>query len=724
MADTIGDVFSRGYRSGRAIGDDFSEWKYSRGERKVRQRVEQEAKAAGQTVDEYLTGSAEGALENRLAQVEAELRDLYSTSGAARRGVTDRSGSALNTSATSRLQTDVATGIGRRASSAELAGKPGDAAGVLARGAAAFGDRDMTRQYVREGNQIANATGATGADGAIDPLKFYAGQASEQARYGEGTQSMESTAKVREMRYQIGGRAMSAAAQMLANIDKFERDQVIGTLQGALDYFPDFGDAQVQSRPNGDVWVQFSGGAAFPVVENGKVSDEAYTAMASIASDPGSFLPAKMKEFSDTRAANAEMTQFATKEALEATTKVITDMTAISPDLGKATEALTVAQQNAAKSGWQTEKLEEGATYLRSRDGQQIVLRANPAGARDPQTNQLLPPVTVTTPDGRPINMEQLDSSVQQVAQAQIQMVTEVAKLGSDAQIRMAQVKLQALGQIFSGYGVNVNAGSALQLDRGGRGAGNAQEAKAVFDEIEAKYNLRVTDYMRTPEQNASTKGSAANSQHMGGTAIDFGLTDKSGRPLSREQIAQVEADMRARGFRGGYTTRGTAPHFHFELDRGARAMGAPAPAGSTAAASAALPASKPGASRQPAAGEDPIAAMRSEGQRLDAAVREAQTLLDEFDASEGTRKPGAAFAKTGMWQTERSPEQENVRQQLVRQLDAAQRARQQFVQARQSEQALDTKAAEGYRLQRQYGGRAPAVSQTALRILQSRQKN
>lgn len=83
--------------------------------------------------------------------------------------------------------------------------------------------------------------------------------------------------------------------------------------------------------------------------------------------------------------------------------------------------------------------------------------------------------------------------------------------------------------------------------------------------QVASAHGFEITDGLRTPEQNAATPGSAANSAHMSGNGIDLRVRDKT-----PEQIAAITQEMQARGYHGGYTTRGTAPHLHFEKRGGA----------------------------------------------------------------------------------------------------------------------------------------------------------
>jgi hypothetical protein len=101
---------------------------------------------------------------------------------------------------------------------------------------------------------------------------------------------------------------------------------------------------------------------------------------------------------------------------------------------------------------------------------------------------------------------------------------------------------------------------------QGGGGGGGGIGALPVLASIADKHGFTVTDGFRTPQQNAATPGSAGNSHHMDGNAIDLSVKGKT-----PEQIAAIDAEMQGNGFTGGYTERGTAPHLHYEFRGGGR---------------------------------------------------------------------------------------------------------------------------------------------------------
>lgn len=104
------------------------------------------------------------------------------------------------------------------------------------------------------------------------------------------------------------------------------------------------------------------------------------------------------------------------------------------------------------------------------------------------------------------------------------------------------------------------------------------------FNTVAEEFGLKINQIERSPEENATLKGAAKNSQHLQGTAVDY-----STHGLDGEKIAAVEKRMHALGFEGGYTTRGTAPHMHFELAKG-RTLAKPDLSGAGGSGSTAAP--------------------------------------------------------------------------------------------------------------------------------------
>ena len=102
----------------------------------------------------------------------------------------------------------------------------------------------------------------------------------------------------------------------------------------------------------------------------------------------------------------------------------------------------------------------------------------------------------------------------------------------------------------------------------------NLEQASAVpedkeivrghFNTVAKEFGLKINQIERSPEENATLKGAAKHSRHLDSMAVDY-----STHGMDAKKIADVEKRMHGLGFKGGYTTRGTAPHMHFELPKG-----------------------------------------------------------------------------------------------------------------------------------------------------------
>lgn len=86
----------------------------------------------------------------------------------------------------------------------------------------------------------------------------------------------------------------------------------------------------------------------------------------------------------------------------------------------------------------------------------------------------------------------------------------------------------------------------------------------AILDEIGQQFNFRVTDGLRTPQQNRNTPGSAPNSRHMLDLARDYSVIGK--KP---SEVQAFVDHLKSNGFHAALTNRGTGPHIHAEY-RGA----------------------------------------------------------------------------------------------------------------------------------------------------------
>ena len=85
MANTWGDIIARNYSAGRAIGNDFSESRFSRRAQKLKDDYEARAAAEGKNLEDYLPEGmpaqqwyepTDRGLEQKIAEKLAFLRQL------------------------------------------------------------------------------------------------------------------------------------------------------------------------------------------------------------------------------------------------------------------------------------------------------------------------------------------------------------------------------------------------------------------------------------------------------------------------------------------------------------------------------------------------------------------------------------------------------------------------------------------------------------------------
>ena len=129
---------------------------------------------------------------------------------------------------------------------------------------------------------------------------------------------------------------------------------------------------------------------------------------------------------------------------------------------------------------------------------------------------------------------------------------------------RPRQYTFDALNNRYIPATLGDQATAAPQTNQAGMPMVPAMDIAAIqadYQDVANRHGLRITSMERSASENAGIPGAANNSQHVGKTAVDY-----STQGLSQEKIRQVEQEMRAKGYEGGYTARGTAPHMHFEL--------------------------------------------------------------------------------------------------------------------------------------------------------------
>lgn len=150
---------------------------------------------------------------------------------------------------------------------------------------------------------------------------------------------------------------------------------------------------------------------------------------------------------------------------------------------------------------------------------------------------------------------------------------------------------------------------------------------------VAEKHGFRVKSIERSAAENAAV-GGAARSRHLDGAAIDLSIRGKS-----QAQIDAVTAEMHALGYVGGYHSKGTAPHLHFQMPGKVTRSAQPVPPATKGDAMAALLALPPHLRRRKAQYLSDHFELAAEQQRVATAAASA-SMFERVFAARGSGQP------------------------------------------------------------------------------------
>lgn len=645
MADNWGDILGRGYRTGRAIGDDIATSRFARNAQKVKDEYEERAATEGKPLESYLP------------EIEQRLEELAVKVGATRRAISGQSGQALDREYLSRINEDIGRGSERRAGALALAG---DQAG--ARDTRASTQYQMGRFDEGQGQQIAGDTiratqGAMKPDGTYDMAGGAQALAGVGARYGNAEAANAQQQGAASFRLQAAQAKADAIFNMAQNPEAFTPDQFAGAWEGLKQNVPELKNTDLRKGEDNVLYLYTNGKATGSLDPKNKTDlDELSTIMAQFTKQPGEalqgYMGAKLKSIEEEKARGKETN----KAYRDAFIKVITDAKSVGIPEGVASKLFSAGTGSSGGSGgWQLQEIgDEPGTYIMQKGGQVYQIKTNVAP--DPATGEVGGALQVFTGDGQPVPASVLNRGDTAEIQGMVQAATTLAASGNRQQMEWVKTQLNMLNQL---------RGQELGLPSEGssRGVapGDPQETQKQYREIGEKHGFTISS-MERPVLNI---GAGVRSQHPKGTAVDYSVKGKT-----REQIDALIVDLQAAGYEvidesDGRT--GTGPHIHAELPKGARtaaspvsreapAMGATegAPPAQTSATAAlpSMPASAPSAQtalpRRAAISPDFVKKSALELNSLRSEFEAKRDALAQFDEDFGTQVRGTTRSIPG----------------------------------------------------------------------------
>lgn len=741
MAQTIGDIISRNYGAGRAIGDDFSQSRFARGAAKIREEYETRAKEEGQSLDAYLP------------EMEDRLRSLYTDSGSARRGVLGRSGQSLDNEYAADLRTAAARMGERRAGALAIGGDQAGAREQRARTQYAIGDFDAGQSQQVAGDTILATQDAMRPDGSYDMAKGAQNLAGVGARYGNADAANAQQAGASTFRLQAARAKADSIFNMAQNPSAFSEDQFAGAWEGFKENVPELKGVDLRKGPNDILYVYTNGQptGSFDPKNQADVSELA-TLMGQFTKDPGAslngYLQTRLQNIADAKTRDSDTA----KRFSEARIAVVKDLQSagLPPALaGSFVEAQS--KLNSGGGGWQLQDIGDApGSFLMQKDGQSYIVKTNVAA--DPKTGAPAADVQITDLDGNPMPGSALNRADRTSLSASLgSLAADIASSNYRLQTGILKDKLSVLNQLESQERGLQPAPAGARSGGGGSRAdrnfnpGNIEDGNfaknqpgyvggdgrfAKFETMEAgeaaqtallqSYGRRGFDTVQKVIDRWSPQSDPTNPSGSTRNYMDYVASRMGVDPGEQLNLASPEVAARLRTamyeFESGNTQRGALGSVGQRT-----AVSKPTPRNPEQVA-AAPAAPRAGAKRGPAITPRYLSGAAGELNSQADTLRQKEAALAQFDRDMGTQLrqvPGPTNASVARQvPVNLTPEQARVREQLVADLATTQASVQDATREikantgalrRSTEQAKNDKGAA--ELYAKYGGAADFFS-------------
>lgn len=689
MASTWGDIIARGYSAGRALGDDFSQLRFNRRADKLRSEYEQRASAEGKDLSEYLP------------EIESRLRDLSTSVGASRRGLSSAD------DAYSQISALAQRGTQRRAGALALKGEQASARDTLARGAYSAGDFDMGQTQQIAGDTIRSTTGALRPDGTYDMAKGAQSLAGTAARYGDANMANAQQQGATTFRLQAAVAKADQMFRMVQNLGQFSPDMVAGVWEGLKQNVPELEGIDVRKGEDNVLYIYNRGKASGSIdPRNPQDIQELASILNQFTQAPGETLGQYMQTTLQNIAAQKERGNKISDDYRSARIDAAKNLVEKGvPD--SVASALLRTQQTVSNgtNGWQLQDIgAEPGTYVMQKNGQVYVIKTNVEP--NLETGEVGGTLQVFDTEGNPVPGTVLNRSEQQT------MASALTELAMAQQQANYQLRAGSIGDTLS----LLNEMEAQDLERegigvrrqpGGRGNIDIKETRDYVRKITANAGevtgsnrekaMQLLPHLIKQESGGrddavSPKGARGRTQVMPATGKDPGFGVTPMRNESPEEYERFAVDyLTAMLDRYGGDVEAALAAYNAGPQRADRWFGAggdqspatPQRASGTAvaragdaptapAAAAAAPASQ-APSRRAAISADTLRGAATDAATAAAQLREARARLQAFDQEQGTEVgPGMPIVegrlrRQGLTQAlNLTPTQRRVRAQLV----------------------------------------------------------
>lgn len=442
MADTWGDVLSRTYATGRALGEDFATMRFRRGAEKIRQEYEDRARTEQVPIDSFLP------------EIEDRLRAEAQRTGATRRGIMTRGGQSLDQSYAENLRSDFDRLGQREAAQREIAGDFGGAQQILGRSAANRGDFEGAQGARLAQDTIAATSGAMNPDGTYDMARGAQALAGVSASRGDSQGANAQQAAAPTFRLQAASAIADQLQRVFTNPQMGSPDRVRGLFANFKNNVPELGDTDIQVGDDG-VWNIYTNGKATGSLNPQDPNDvqEFNSMLNSFTQKPGeavqSLYQTRLQTIADSKKLDSETAKRYSEARINAIQKL-----SESTDLPKEilTKVIGSGDTGGGSGGWQLQEIGvdgDPNAYMARVGGQTYVIRTNVQA--DPAKGIEGGTVVVETGDGKPVPASAMDKAVKaDIQRTVVQLGRELAKGNYEAKANAIRTQLQLLNDFES----------------------------------------------------------------------------------------------------------------------------------------------------------------------------------------------------------------------------------------------------------------------------------
>lgn len=477
----IADVASRGYQSGRAIGNDIASSRFAKADAKLRQEIAELSKKEGKPIEDYMD------------VYQARLKVLAGDKGVTRRAI-NVGGKSLEQNTAEQYGGEVRQAIDMRAGKLGAAGDVAGALTTAGSGRLKLGELKDGMALTQGGRTAAVTKGAMRPDGTYDQAGAAKGMAGVSAEFGDAAGASASQSEYVLQANKAANGLYGRAAVFMGTDDGNERAMAI--INEALKLDTRWGSGlEVRYDRANDNFSLMQGDTLVEYIP----ASEAPQWMETFAQDPEAMLQsataARAADATKTREASRELD----KEARKSMATLITNLTTAGIP-AVTSKTISTSATNAAKAGWEFKgspmPAEDGSTMQPATiNGQLYTLQYNrPANTDSGDPGAQL---TILDSEGNAVPGSSLPgiAAVSTYMEASSNAINNSANAAEVA--NMIKVGIEALNAVYYG-----------SRDGGETGADNSAPVGAIAPDAKGQYK---TPYAETTKYINNIMGGVGN---------------------------------------------------------------------------------------------------------------------------------------------------------------------------------------------------------------------